>query len=58
MVGRDPLAVVVVRGGERQRRRGHLARALHLGGRPPVKRFGYWVASEECTIRCDNAREG
>ncbi|HEY2159967.1 MAG TPA: NAD-dependent epimerase/dehydratase family protein [Solirubrobacteraceae bacterium] len=31
--------------------------ALHLGGRPPLTRFAYWVTSQECTIRIDKARE-
>jgi nucleoside-diphosphate-sugar epimerase len=32
-------------------------RLLPLPGRPPLTRFAYWVASQECTIRIDKARE-
>jgi nucleoside-diphosphate-sugar epimerase len=32
-------------------------RLLRLRGRPPLTRFAYWVASQECTIRIDKARE-
>ena len=32
-------------------------RALPLPGRPPLTRFSYWAASQECTIRIDKARE-
>ncbi|HZU59402.1 MAG TPA: NAD-dependent epimerase/dehydratase family protein [Solirubrobacteraceae bacterium] len=31
-------------------------RLLPLPGRPPITRFAYWVASQECTIRIDKAR--
>lgn len=31
-------------------------RLLALPGRPPVSRFAYWVASQECTIKIDKAR--
>jgi nucleoside-diphosphate-sugar epimerase len=34
-----------------------LWRGLRLPGRPPLTRFGYWVSSQECTIRIDKARE-
>jgi nucleoside-diphosphate-sugar epimerase len=30
--------------------------ALPLPGRPPLTRFAYWAASQECTIRIDKAR--
>jgi nucleoside-diphosphate-sugar epimerase len=32
-------------------------RALHLKGRPPITRFGVWIASQECTIDISRARE-
>lgn len=32
-------------------------RTLPLPGRPPLTRFAYWVAAQECTIRIDKARE-
>jgi nucleoside-diphosphate-sugar epimerase len=32
-------------------------RALPLSGQPPLTRFGYWVSSQECTIKIDKARE-
>jgi nucleoside-diphosphate-sugar epimerase len=32
-------------------------RALPLPGRPPLTRFAYWIASQECTLRTDKARE-
>ena len=31
-------------------------RALPLPGPPPLTRFAYWAASQECTIRIDKAR--
>jgi nucleoside-diphosphate-sugar epimerase len=31
-------------------------RTFPLPGRPPLTRFGYWIASQECTIRIDKAR--
>ena len=34
-----------------------LWRALPLPGRPPLTRFATWVASDECTISIDRARE-
>jgi nucleoside-diphosphate-sugar epimerase len=30
--------------------------ALKLPGRPPLTRFAFWAASQECTIRIDKAR--
>src|SRR5260370_23701862 len=30
---------------------------LHLGGRPPLTRFAYWVPSQKGTIRIDKARD-
>lgn len=36
---------------------GELAfRTLPLPGQPPLTRFGYWISSQECTIRIDKAR--
>jgi nucleoside-diphosphate-sugar epimerase len=36
---------------------GELAwRALPLPGQPPLTRFAYWAAAQECTIRIDKAR--
>jgi nucleoside-diphosphate-sugar epimerase len=32
-------------------------RLLHLRGRPPLTRFGYWASAQECTIRIDKAHE-
>ncbi len=37
---------------------GELAfRTLPLPGQPPLTRLGYWISSQECTIRIDKARE-